>query len=102
MIAENKGEGPKELAFEIFQNYIYPSSVVKEIPKETRSLLLEKSENKQCNFDKHLFDNVYGIAVNLLQEFFIRFQQSSLFQHLKEKLAEDEKIYERLTYAKLI
>ena len=86
----------KAISLNILRNYIsnpksrYIKSV---IPQELHLVIKQKIDS--MNFDKHIFDPLYGLILNRLQIIYKDFKSSSAFKKLQISLLKNEIIYER-------
>ncbi len=93
-----------DMATAIQQEYVQANAPARldDVPTEVTESLTRKFDSLRNYLDKHLFDSLYGIVINKLQEYFVAFQKSELHRHLYDELKCNEIVYDRLVYAELI
>ena len=91
-----------EMAININNQYLRPSSLKKvNLPEEVENVNITRFNTLSNKLDKHLFDPVYGIVINELHNYFIKFKSSPFFHKLIIQLAKTEIYYERLRVARM-
>ncbi len=103
-------EGPERqqelfgLANSINSDFILPNAplAIPDIPPQVRTVISRKFQDLAPNLNKHLFDSLYGVIINKLQDYFEQFKKSEEYKQLLQALRINEIIFERLSRAGLI
>jgi len=86
-------ENARNLSKQIVNNYIFPCSILPEIPQEMRETIIQNSDKIKKAINRDLFTPVYGIIINIIDPEYRNFLKSKYGDLLKKKLNENRESF---------